>query len=1114
MKQDATDTAVTHVRCDVSLPSPDSLPRDQASRDRIVSELNRCLIVEAGAGSGKTTVLVNRLAALLTTGTARIEHIAAMTFTRKAAAELRERLLAELRRRAEAPDAEPQTRERLLTALAEQERMFVGTIHSFCASLLRSESVAAGIPAAFEELDQEEDELFSRRCWNTFINRLHQREDKLLTNLRSVGLSTASLRPAYHRLRQYSDVEDWPAPVVARPDPEPVRQSLTKWHQFINEILTPLEGKNLTCKLLLHFRRVRRHARTVDLADPLQFFEHIAYAAKVVKSEYIRKSQWCLRNDDRRIIDCVVYEWGSFVTNQLQPVLAQWQAHRYPIAMDFLRQAVAFTAAERLRRRRLNFQDLLYYTARLLRIDQAARRRCQARWTHLLVDEFQDTDPLQAEVLLFLSDEGLATSWLEVRPRPGSLFIVGDPQQSIYRFRRADLTTYQAVKQVLVAAGGEVLHLTTNFRARSELVDWSNQTFAELFPAAPSPTMPGFQALHSAPKARRPLAPPLLQLPLHRAALTASRAAEEADRIAEFILRDKQRWHRSFSDYLILTRVKERLSVYGEALAKRRIPFQISGSTRLSEMPELRLLRQWLQAVACPHDAVALVALLRGPAFGFSDEQLFAFHQAGGHFDWRQTLPANLPDRERWVFAWRKLRQLARSFRTLPLLAVVEQLITAGGLLARTALVGGGDEAVGNLAKLLGLLRAHRSQLVTVQDVWRLLRHWEEYAERRVGQGGDALDGLSIPQELADAVRVMNLHKAKGLEAAVVFLCDPKSATEDAPFVHVERTQGVSRGWMCIRGKDVFKNPGPVFAQPLDWPQWSQLEQEHLAAEEIRLLYVAATRAAETLIISTTEKEHVWRALENRLKYVPSVDDYLRSISAAAESSATCEEPAWPIPPADTFVQAWQKILVPSESASAIKAWAMKDPLKGLRRRRQSSPAGISDSAEQSLAWGELIHKLLEARWRRGHPPDATEAQLYLADLDLDPELLAEALTLVESVAESALWRRAQQARRCLVEVPIELRDAKSHVLFHGILDLAFEEPGGWVIVDYKTDRVTQVRLPERSARYRPQLAAYAEAWEQVTKAKVAEYGLFWTHLMEYQRLGPQALGDSQGNSP
>lgn len=1110
MTRVAAEMAHLDSRTDESAPKPGNLPRDQDSRDRIVSDLDHCLVVEAGAGSGKTTVLVNRLAALLTTGSARSEHIAAMTFTRKAAAELRERLLSELRRRAEAPDAEPQTRERLLTALAEQERMFVGTIHSFCALLLRLEPLAAGIPATFEEMDQEEDEVFSRRCWNTFINRLHQNQDQLLTKLRSVGLTPASLRPAYHRLRQYSDVEDWPAPVVACPDPKSVFESLSEWHQVFDRLLPPLEGKNLTCKLLLHFRRVRRHARTVDLANPVQFFEHVAYAAKAVKPTYVRKTQW----PGIFHVDNVVQEWNSFVTKQLQPVLEKWHAYRYPVAMDFLRQAVAFTSAERLQRRRLNFQDLLYYTARLLREDGAARRRCQTRWTHLLVDEFQDTDPLQAEVLLFLADQGQATSWLKARPRPGSLFIVGDPQQSIYRFRRADLTTYQAVKQVLLAAGGEVLHLTTNFRARSELVEWTNQTFAELFPPDATATMPGFQPLHPAPQPRLSDAPPLLHLPLQKAALSASRAAEEAERIAEFILRDKQHWNRSFSDYLILTRVKERLSVYGEALAKRRIPFQISGSTRLSEMPELRLLRQWLQAVACPHDAVALVALLRGPAFGFSDVQLFAFHQAGGQLDWRQPLPENLPDRDRWASAWRSLRQLARALRTQPLLAVVEQLVTAGGLLARTALMGGGDEAVGNLAKLLGLLRAHRDQLLTVHDAWRLLRQWEEFPERRVGQGGDALDGLSIPRELTDAVRIMNLHKAKGLESAVVFLCDPKAATEDAPFVHVQRTEGGSLGWMCVRGKDVFKNPGPTLAQPSDWSSRQQLELDHLVAEEIRLLYVAATRAAETLIISTTDKAHVWKELESRLENVPSVNDYLRGIATADESSSSVEVTDWPIPPVDAFAQAWQRVLAPSESSSAVKAWAIKEPWHGLRRRRRANPADISEGTEQALAWGALIHALLEARWRHHQPLDATSAHAYLADLDLNPELLPEALAIVEKVAASALWQRIQQARRCLVEVPIELRDAESQVLFFGVLDLAFEEPSGWVIVDYKTDRVTHARLPELTARYRPQLTAYANAWEQVTGTKVAEYGLFWTHLQQYQVIGPWPIGDLQGTPP
>ena len=1059
-------------------------PADQWQRDRITTELERSFLVEAGAGSGKTTALVARLVALLATGQAKVEQIAAMTFTRKAAAEMRQRLLQTLEERSQeatqADATDPQVRARLRAALMEQDRLYLGTIHAFCARLLRERPLEAGAPADFEELDETQDLAFARQCWDAFTEELQVRQDSLVQRLADVGLELAALRFAFERMLAYRDITHWPAEAVGPPPAEPLRTELELWHRRLDDVLAKVEGQRYTCGLLRHFARVRRHARILDLSRRVDLMEHVELCLK--KPKELRKTQWPKEIPAAQMAQ----EWNGLVEGTLRPALAQWYAHRYPVALTVLRRAVAFAAEQRQRLGKLNFQDLLLGAARLLRDHPAARRALQQRWTHLLVDEFQDTDPVQAEVLLLLSDAGQAETWRAARPRPGSLFIVGDPQQSIYRFRRADLTTYQQVKELLLAAGGEVLHLTTNFRARPELVDWTNATFAAELPAEPTATMPAFQPLTANPAAQRNPSPYLLRLDLsEKRGKRARRAVVEAEAIARFIAQDRRQTGRPYSAYLLLTRAKTRLKDYAAVFAAHDIPFQVSGGTRLREMPEFRLLVQWVEAVACPEDPIALVALLRGPAFGFCDPQLFDFHECGGRFDWRRTLPANLPGRQAWERAWRRLRELDAQFRTLPPVAVLERLLTGGGLLARTALVGGGAEAIHNLAKLLSMVRAERQELLTPRDLLRFLRGWLE-SEKEA-------DGLSLPAEVAPAVRIMNLHKAKGLQAEVVFLVDPNKPGEHTIHLHVDRTQEPSQGYLSIRGREMLHHPGPLLAQPLSWPQWEAKERAHVADEERRLVYVAATRAGQLLVVSDVEGEHQWSLLTPHLAGAATLQDQL---APAAGDQVPVAPPPWPLPEAADVAQHWQRVLPATERSAALKAWALSTtpPL----RRRRVPPTW---SAEQGTSWGALIHALLEARLRQGDVPDPRLAAALLEELDLDPELLPHALEQVEKVVTSDLWRRARHALRCLSEVPIAAVLEPEDLLVHGVIDLAFEELLGWVIVDYKTDQVSRGRLNRLAEHYRPQLEAYARVWEQVTSSTVIEYGIFWTRLGQYQAL-------------
>ena len=313
--------------------------------------------------------------------------------------------------------------------------------------------------------------------------------------------------------------------------------------------------------------------------------------------------------------------WDDFAGRIAQPLVTTWREHRYePILRAIM---PARDQYERLRREAqgLNYQDLLMKAAELLRNKPQIRKYFRRRFTHLLIDEFQDTDPIQAEVMLLLTGrDETETDWRKCRPVDGSLFVVGDPKQSIYRFRRADIATYNQVRQIVGHSGGQIVALSANFRTTGPLVDWVNKTFDQEFPT---------EATVHAP-ARRPMqigrtegsdgelaGLRVLQIPSDRGDKVAI-AEYEADLVARMIRaainngqsipRSRKELQRGIlpaataGDFLIITRTKARLSTYAKRLQQLGIPCQVTGGTSLNEVDELRLLHTLLLAVTRPDD--------------------------------------------------------------------------------------------------------------------------------------------------------------------------------------------------------------------------------------------------------------------------------------------------------------------------------------------------------------------------------------------------------------------------------------------------------------------------------------------------------------------------------
>ncbi|MFO8009142.1 MAG: UvrD-helicase domain-containing protein, partial [Candidatus Brocadiia bacterium] len=342
------------------------LPPDHAQRRRILEELDTTMLVEAAAGTGKTTSMVGRMVALLREGKCDIDTLAAVTFTRKAAAELRARFQVELERAAR--EAQGEAKQRLARAQERAERCLIGTIHSFCARLLRERPIEAGVGLVFHEMEKDEDLRLRDEAWSRYVARLFADDADSLTELRELGLEIGQLRDSFVMFGTYPDVNTWPAPDVDMGNLDGGRRSLEQYVAHMEELIPTFPVERGTDELMSAYERVERLARDRDLGRTPELLEVLALFKS---SQRANQGAWPGGQEQGRR---EVARWRGFAETTAQPLVRRWQARRYATVMRILAEAAAVYDRLRAESGRLNYQDLLVCAARLL-CDQPPIRR-------------------------------------------------------------------------------------------------------------------------------------------------------------------------------------------------------------------------------------------------------------------------------------------------------------------------------------------------------------------------------------------------------------------------------------------------------------------------------------------------------------------------------------------------------------------------------------------------------------------------------------------------------------------------------------------------------------------------------------------------------------------
>jgi ATP-dependent helicase/nuclease subunit A len=1059
---------------------------DAAARATAVSELERSLIVEASAGTGKTWTLIERIVQLVVEAERPLSSIAAMTFTEKAAGEMKERLrrrLDEVARSAE----DPEQRARAVAARRDLDSAEVSTIHSFCARLLRERPVEAHVDPEF--VTPEEGvalELFDE-VFAAWIDEAARAAGPVTDALRR-GLAPEALRELA------ATIHDDPLP-FARAD---LVTLLAEGERIVDDVPPDLRKDAKVLFIRSAIDEVR-HLLPLGIEELVAFRPVTDITFRPGKRGLFEGDAKRRAEDFRKAFRELPARLAALPDERLLARLVGEVRDR------FLKRL----AEEKQRRGLLDFDDLLLAARDLLRDSRAAREHFQSRFPHLVVDEFQDTDPVQAEVVMRLAapeGEQDEVAWEGLSPAGGALFLVGDPKQSIYRFRRADVETYRRVAGSLGADAR--LSLVTNFRSAPRILSFVNALFSRAFDGAPdepwevenAPLVPGPEAAAD-PDAGEVIylaAPPVPETHDDEAEEEAPEDGSDEDADARATVQEaravanllRSRFAAGgYRDVAVLLGSNDAIDTFQDVFREAGIPAVLDGGVSFYRREETAAVVAALRTVDDPSDGISTVAALKSFLFGLTDVELLDAAEAGARFDDPATAPASGPVAESFAFlSSLRSRRLER-----PLAETLLELLSARRAFAavENGAVVNPLQASANLERLLVLARELDAEGLPFREaVARLsLRLGERTAEPRAFE------------EDEDAVRLLTLHKSKGLEfdTVVVASLGFRDRVRAAP--RKQLLYDYAGGTLAFRvplGGRSLGTPGLRIVEGRD--------DLRCRAEEKRLLYVALTRPRKTLVLSWfrrrkqrkdgTLSDAIGKSLLAPIAFAEALPPEIAHLVETVAPDVSVPPPlAQPAAPADA-VDLGTEI----DSAEARLERARATAARPLRRSgekdgpwKTGAPAPTASSPEDlpslereeevhgpAVRLGTAVHEAMELLLDPSRTPPASPTEaVSAASVPLDAAGLGEAATLVARLLAHPVVARARAARRRFVELPVLFRDdsLEGAPLVEGKIDLLFEEEDGWVVVDWKTDRLpTAAARAEREALYAPQLASYARA--------------------------------------
>ena len=1116
------------------------MPIDDADTlHRIVHDREVNLIVDAGAGTGKTYALVSRVVALVKWGV-HMDNIVAITFTETAATELSERIRTRMEQLLD--DTHPENagdllyagitdaeRERIIQAIGELDQASIQTIHSFAAQLLRQRPMDVGLPPGWSQWDELAASQGSTEKWEAWLERALGDDNDADTEL--VGTMQYIIRAGigigywetlarefsaeYDRLRHDDALRQVDLHMASKAALDRIHSLCSLCPDAAHPLYGQMIGAMATIESVLEVAEGPLAAvAALDAGSPV-----LPVGGAGSRSKWGDLTPAQVRAEFREIGGNLQSAVRTAATQPLLRELRRVFADEYP--------------AERKSDGVATFDDLMVWARDLLRGHPTARRHFQSRYTHILIDEFQDTDPLQAEIGFYLTSLDDAPvgqqPWHTLPLKPGRLFIVGDAKQSIYRFRGADLRVIQQVKQ-----GGqlETLTLSQNRRSQKPVLKWVNAVFRSLMGDGDD-MQPEYvdlawhddiqqddvnAAVRVFGEVTRDTADDMrCQQARYVVNMLQAYISEGNERLSVYDRDARAVRPARLGDVCILIRSRTGLGILERGLEDAGIPYRIEGGSLLFNTQEVQDLLNCLRAIDDPTDEVSVVAALRSPAFACSDVDLLNWREAERSWSYLAGTTPEGPAAVREGMA--KLREYHDRRHAVSTSRLISDFVRERRL----------EEL--DLAEYRPREMWRRRQFLIEQartlesgpgisggDTSWNLRQFVLWAETQQEERSRIIE-VPVPETDDDAVRIMTMHASKGLEFPIVILLGlNQAAGARRRNTQFDESDGVAE----------------VKIGSVETPGYAALverDREHAEAELVRLAYVAATRARDHLLVSLyhqpdregNARTEVLRAILN------DVDSHLQAnVGMAAEPAldSTMAETTHGVAPLAYDAASWRQQRedsnFPRSAPQAVTAtWIARHASTYREDAPHSDPAVVEDKeadpdSEQpwrfgrgGTAFGSALHAVLQKAvvailpqlsLSDDQPPDALLDQLDAVIDSLAPReagnegvpgqstaITREAKRAVRHSAVIAAFRAPKLWPEIPVAAPIDT--PRGPIVVEGIIDLLYlDNDDQLVIVDYKSDDVRdEEHIRAKMVYYQWQGAAYAAAVQRATGKTVKD---------------------------
>lgn len=1093
---------------------------DSNSRDKIIHNTNTNFFVEAGAGSGKTTVLVERMVAMIEEGK-NIEHICAITFTKAAANEFYARFQKRLIERSNAKTEDnfvpsptklnnpsDLTRSRCLKALNNIDLAFMGTIDSFCNMIMSEHPSLSKIPPNSSLIsDEEEDALYLKEYTNilngfyenkeleekaslfrsysnkdseTFITTLkflldHRSSNIVVPNNRIISLDLRFKSEKETIIKIVDTLIKHPEIITSKNEEaaETIRKNLIRYRQTLYLSWdTNITGVIYGLKYSIFNKDLRLYLgdKTIEALGPnIKYFkEHLS------------------RNTPK---------WYE-VDDELINILSEIEANKYQVTLDFVNHAKDFILAKLRSEGKLTFSDYLVYLRDTLKDDACNGAKLishiKQRHKYYMIDEFQDTDPIQSEIFFYLAAQTIDSDWKKCVPEPGSLFIVGDPKQSIYRFKNADVSAFLNIKKMFEDERiGEVLNLYSNFRSTYQIRNWFNDTFKDIMLDSPDqsayPLIPtdeseikdDFSGVYSYEVGTK----------------------EESEEIAETILKlvnnDKYQIYvkefidnkevlvkrnLTWKDFMLITPTKSKLSNFTSAFRRYKIPYYVEGNIEFIECPALIEIINLYSFIAYHNDNRYLYGALKSKLFNVKENDLISLRENKCYLDIHSEIEnINVSVDLRKAFEeLNNLVNLSNNLSSSQLFKVMMEELNVFEMV--------GNKNMEYLYFVFELIKSKENakEIVNHIECAKYLNNLLENTSKTERCPGLIKDG--------NQVHLANLHKVKGLEAPIVILASPNRKASPIEFRR-DNSSYENLGYVFKISKS--GSFGGSIIETNNYDDLKELEQISVEAENLRLAYVGATRARNVLIISSKRLKSGEQSNTNPWKYL--LNDRVNDLGILLKDD---------------------EVVLNNESTIDLRDIKKEDSIIDDTLNTPSfkcvSPSNISfnyydsedDSSikqdviyqkEEGSIIGSAVHRLMELiiMSKDKYDKDVVinkvikEYQNKATNLDIKSILNEVYDKMHDGGYEQSnglnddILKEIFEADEVMCEVPFIYKE--DNELINGIIDLIYLKDDEYHIIDWKTNS-SNMNLDEH---YASQLSAYQKAFNKLTHKEVKDSKIY-----------------------